>query len=196
MVSCCNPFSDAAARLFKVADGQIDQLGCGVIGWKAAAGFGGFPDHPVQALDCVGVSETLCMGLGPCRFHGSSVEPFGVQNSELITSGNPFSDAAARLFEISDCQIDQFGCGVIGREAAAGFGGFSYDPVQAFNRVGGVDDFAHRWRESKEGDHFLPRKWLGGSSTPSKNSADNMRWRLPMRHGTSKRFGEAVVVPQ
>jgi len=31
-----------------------------------------------NALDTLGVSETLCMRLSPCGFHGSSVEPFGV----------------------------------------------------------------------------------------------------------------------
>ena len=30
-----------------------------------------------MAVD-LGVSETLCMRLSPCRFDGSSVEPFGV----------------------------------------------------------------------------------------------------------------------
>ena len=37
----------------------IDQLGGGGIGWKAAMGFGGFPDHPVQAFDGVGGVDDL-----------------------------------------------------------------------------------------------------------------------------------------
>ena len=43
----------------EIADGQIDQLGGGGIGWKAATGFGGFPDHPVQAFDGVGGVDDL-----------------------------------------------------------------------------------------------------------------------------------------
>ena len=31
----------------------------GGIGWKAATGFGGFPDHPVQAFDGVGGVDDL-----------------------------------------------------------------------------------------------------------------------------------------
>jgi len=33
---------DTATLFFEIADGQIDQLGGGVIGWKAATSFGGF----------------------------------------------------------------------------------------------------------------------------------------------------------
>ena len=37
-----------------------------------------------------------------------------------------------------------------------GSGGFAEDPVQAFNRVCGVDGLAHRWREGMERDNLLP----------------------------------------
>jgi hypothetical protein len=53
-----------------------------------------------------GVSETLCMVLSPRGWNGSFVEPLRVEDSELVSCGNPFSDAASGLLEISDGQID------------------------------------------------------------------------------------------
>jgi hypothetical protein len=53
-----------------------------------------------------GVSETLCMVLSPRGWNGSFVEPLRVEDSELVSCGNPFSDAASGLIEISDGQID------------------------------------------------------------------------------------------
>jgi hypothetical protein len=38
------PFSDAPAFAFKVVDCQIDQLGCGIVSWKAASAFCGVDD--------------------------------------------------------------------------------------------------------------------------------------------------------
>ena len=99
----------------------------------------------------------LCVwGFGPCGCNGSFIEPFWIKNSELVSGGNPFSDMAARFFEVAYGQINQLGGGIIGWEAAPGFGGFSDYPVQAFNRVGGIDDLAHRWREGEERDDLLP----------------------------------------
>jgi hypothetical protein len=45
LVACRNPFSNTALIFPKIPDSQIGQLGRGVIGWKAAAGFGGFPNY-------------------------------------------------------------------------------------------------------------------------------------------------------
>ncbi len=96
------------------------------------------------------------MRVSPCGFDGSFIEPFGVYDSELISGGNPFSDTAARLLKAADGEVNQLcGC-VIRREAAACFGGFADDAVQAFDGVGGVDDFTHRWWEGKKRDNFLP----------------------------------------
>jgi len=64
---------------------------------------------------------------------------------------------AAFFLEVADGQIYQFGRGIIGWKAATGFGGFPDYPVQALNRVGGIDDFAHVWWERKERDDLLPR---------------------------------------
>ena len=48
------PFSDASPGFLEIADGQVDQFGCGIISWKAAAGFRCFSDHPIEAFDGVG----------------------------------------------------------------------------------------------------------------------------------------------
>ncbi len=53
LVACSNPFSDGAACLRKAADRQVDQLGCGVIGWETAARFGCFADDSVQAFNSI-----------------------------------------------------------------------------------------------------------------------------------------------
>jgi hypothetical protein len=50
---CERPFSDASACFPEVADRQVDPLGCGVIGWKAAPCFGCFADRPVEAFNCI-----------------------------------------------------------------------------------------------------------------------------------------------
>jgi hypothetical protein len=59
----------------------------------------------------------------------------------------PFSDASASRLEAADCEVDQLCRGVIRWEATACFGGFADDPVEAFNRICGVDDFLHCWWE-------------------------------------------------
>jgi len=59
LVSCGNPFSDVPASLLKALDGQVDQFGCGIICWEAAARFRGFSDHPVQAFDGVNKNNNL-----------------------------------------------------------------------------------------------------------------------------------------
>jgi hypothetical protein len=52
------------------------------------------------------------------------------------------------MFEPADREIDQLCRGIVGWEAAARFGGFAdYHPIEAFDRIGGVVDFAGRWRE-------------------------------------------------
>ena len=35
-------------------------------------------EEVAEAADVPGVSETLCMRVGPCEFHGSFVEPFWI----------------------------------------------------------------------------------------------------------------------
>jgi len=62
LIAGSNPLPDAQSRLFEIADGQVNQLGRSVICWKAAAGFGGFSDHPVQALDCIRRVDDLAHG--------------------------------------------------------------------------------------------------------------------------------------
>jgi hypothetical protein len=53
------------------------------------------------------------MRVSPCRFDGSSVEPFWILDSELIAGSNSFSDASASLLETDDREIDWFGCGIV-----------------------------------------------------------------------------------
>ena len=53
LVSGRNPFPNCPASLLKVADREIDQLGCGIVDGHAAACFCGFPDHPIQIFDCI-----------------------------------------------------------------------------------------------------------------------------------------------
>jgi hypothetical protein len=60
----------------------------------------------IVTFESKGVSETLCMVLSPRGWNRSFVEPFRVEDSELVSCGNPFSDAASGLIEISDGQID------------------------------------------------------------------------------------------
>jgi hypothetical protein len=76
---------------------------------------------------------------------------------DVCIAERSFSDASASFFEIADCQIDQLGCSIVCREAATGFDGFADHPVEAFDDVGGVDDFAHGWQEGEERDQLLPR---------------------------------------
>ena len=51
MIARGNPFPNGTAYSLKVADREIDQLCRGIVGWEAAARFGGFSDHAVQAFD-------------------------------------------------------------------------------------------------------------------------------------------------
>ena len=74
----------------------------------------------------------------------------------MISGGTPVSYAAARGLKAADGQIDQLCRGIVGWKAAACFGSFADDAVQAFDGVGGVDDFTHRWWEGKKRDNFLP----------------------------------------
>jgi hypothetical protein len=68
----------------------------------------------------------------------------------LIAGSNPFSDSSASFLEAADGEVDQLCRGLICWEATACLGSFSGHPVQALNRVCGVDDFAHGWRKSKD----------------------------------------------
>lgn len=87
----------------------------------------------------------------------------------MIAGSNPFSDGPACLLKTANGQIDQLCRSIISGKATARFGGFSEraifrhwsenngEPVQAFNRICRVDDFAHCWWEGEERDDFLPR---------------------------------------
>ncbi len=54
MISGIKPFADISAALFEVADRQIDQLSCSLLGRKRSACFYRFPDHAVEAFYGIG----------------------------------------------------------------------------------------------------------------------------------------------
>ena len=109
------------------------------------------------------VHETLCMRVSPCKFDGSYVEPFWIWDSELVVRGTPFSAPSACLLKALDCRVGQLCCGVISWETSACFGCLANNTVQAFFRICGVDEFAHRQREGKKWDHLLPRRRQEGA---------------------------------
>ena len=87
----------------------------------------------------------------------SRIEALLEHDSELVPGRKPFADVSAAFLEVSDCQIDQFGCGFLGRERSARLDRFADDPVQTFNRIRRVDDFSDGGIEGEERDHLLPR---------------------------------------
>ena len=74
----------------------------------------------------------------------------------MVSCGNPFSDASARLLETADREIDQLCRGIVRWEAAARFGGFADHPIEAFDGIGGVNYLSNGWREGEERNDFLP----------------------------------------
>ena len=72
-----------------------------------------------QARHTLGECHELCLsgqahaGLFQIR---SRIEAILEHDSEPVTGGKPFSNIPAAVFEVSDGQINQFQCGLLGRE--------------------------------------------------------------------------------
>jgi hypothetical protein len=60
------------------------------------------------------------------------------------------------LRDVAQCQPDQLGSGLIAGEMSLVADRLAYRGVEAFDRVGGVDDFPHVGGKGEEGDHRLP----------------------------------------
>ena len=75
--------------------------------------------------------------------------------SELVPGRKLFLDISASFPEVSDRQIDQLGCGFLGRERSTCLDRFADDPVQTFNSIRGVDDFADGRKSKLDQDGYF-----------------------------------------
>ena len=74
-----------------------------------------------------------------------------------VVSGSPLVGG-----DVLQGQPDQLGSGLITGKVPAGFDDFAQPRIDAFDRVGGVDHLAYRWRKREKGDDFVPGPPPGG----------------------------------
>ena len=84
-------------------------------------------------------------------------EPIAEHDSELGHGGGPFALGILPVVaHTAQDQIQQFDRRLVGREVASAANGGAQCAVEALDRIGGVDDPPHLWREGEERDHLIP----------------------------------------
>src|SRR3978361_535413 len=84
-------------------------------------------------------------------------ESIAEHDGELRHSGGPFAlGILPTIAHTAQDQIQQFGRCLVGREVSAAANRGAQCAVEALDRIGGVNDPPHLWREGEERDYLIP----------------------------------------